>query len=242
MLPPISTREFAGLLRRCKPEGCNFRKIGIKFLSCRKLTLTLGNKGVAFSGGSDSFTLLHLLNQLARTSDSELGLPAEIYAITIDHQLQTLSSEYAIQCAGFARKLNVPHMTMRIDWGSGVFPPKPESGMAFEALARDCRYRQLFDAMTKLDLDCLAMGHHLDDQIETMVMRHTKGTRGAGLAAMRPCRRWGMGSSKPELPLAWFGLSGMKRWIVRPLLTIHKVSIASTSEAKRSNSNNRIDA
>lgn len=112
---------------------------------------------------------------------------------------------------------------MRINWGSGIYPQKPLPGEAFEEVARTFRYRLLFDAMTDLKLDCLAMGHHLDDQVETMIMRYMWGTRGTGLAGMRPIRRWGMGESGPSHSTSWFGVDGMKRWVIRPLLTAHKV-------------------
>jgi tRNA(Ile)-lysidine synthase len=181
------------------------------------------DKGVAFSGGSDSLALLYLLKQVATTTRRGLELPQQIYAITIDHQLQASSSNHAVHCAAWAQNLAVPHKTMKISWGTGLFPPRPATGESFEHLARDCRYRLLFEAMTELDLDCLAMGHHLDDQVETMIMRYMKGTRGTGLAGMRPCRRWGMGSSDQTDPLRWFAHAGMARWIVRPLLMMPKV-------------------
>src|SRR6185437_6878603 len=122
------------------------------------------------------------------------------------------------RCAVLAKRLGVQHRIKRISWGSDIFPQRPSQGRAYELLARDCRYRLLFDTMVELDLDCIAMAHHMDDQIETMLMRHMKGTRGDGLAGMRPYRRWGMGPSND--PLHWFGLGGMKKWIIRPFLPL----------------------
>jgi tRNA(Ile)-lysidine synthase len=63
-------------------------------------------------------------------------------------------------------------------------------------------------------------------------MRHMKGTRGPGLAGMTPCRKWGMGSSSDTDALRWFGLGGMTRWIVRPLLTVPKVQFVWLPESK----------
>lgn len=69
----------------------------------------------------------------------------------------------------------------------------------------------------------IAMGHHADDQVETLIMRIAR-SRAAGIpAGMRRCRRWGMGSSFKNLD--WAGSPGMYRWIVRPLLDVPKVNL-----------------
>lgn len=166
---------------------------------------------------------MHLLKQVASRAGQAEGFPTQVHAITVDHQLQASSEKHATQCAALAQRLAVPHSITRIDWGIPPFPVKPNSGMAVETPARDCRYFLLFDAMSQLGLSHLALGHHLNDQIETMIMRYSRGTRGSGLAGMKRYRRWGMGSSGPSDLLRWYGLTGMGRWILRPLLTIPKV-------------------
>lgn len=57
-----------------------------------------------------------------------------------------------------------------------------------QAAARDCRYQFFEDLMTKHQAKFLALAHHGDDQVETMLMRLAKGTLGAGLAGMQPVR------------------------------------------------------
>jgi tRNA(Ile)-lysidine synthase len=91
-----------------------------------------------------------------------------------------------------------------------------------EEIARDCRYYELHAAMMASGATQIAMGHHLDDQVETMVMRFQKGTRTSGLAGMRNCRRWGMGTGERGA-LTTYGYEGMNSWIVRPLLPFPKV-------------------
>ena len=69
----------------------------------------------------------------------------------------------------------------------------------------------------------IAMGHHADDHVETLIMRLAR-TSAAGIpAGIRRCRRWGMGSSSKSLD--WAGSSGMDHWIVRPLLDVPKVGL-----------------
>lgn len=76
----------------------------------------------------------------------------------------------------------------------------------------------------------IAFGHHLDDQVETAVMRSLRGSSETGLAGMRPCRRWGMGFADSfeagegeTTGLGWAGQHGLNHWIVRPLLQATKV-------------------
>ena len=81
--------------------------------------------------------------------------------------------------------------------------------------------------MKSHNVDTLVMGHHADDQVETMLMRIIRqGGRlqefRPGYAGMKRIRRWGMGSGSPS-DLGWAGIEGMNKWIVRPLLDVTKV-------------------
>jgi tRNA(Ile)-lysidine synthase len=87
--------------------------------------------------------------------------------------------------------------------------------------------------MTREDISVLLMAHHLDDQIETGLMRLARGSGVIGASGMRPVRRWGMGSIKgagsanEELEQWFYGVSGMSRWVSRPLLEFPKVRTSS---------------
>jgi tRNA(Ile)-lysidine synthase len=80
------------------------------------------------------------------------------------------------------------------------------------------------------NIDVLLMAHHLDDQIETALMRQRRSKPAhanarlstTGLAGMRGCRRWGMGDRLGD-EMRFYGIEGMSRWISRPLLTFPKV-------------------
>jgi tRNA(Ile)-lysidine synthase TilS/MesJ len=128
-----------------------------------------------------------------------------------------------------AKALNIPHITAKIPWATGVFPPKPSAGEPIELVARNARFRVLFDTMSQQDAPVIAYGHHADDQVETSLMRLAAGSGELGAGAMKRVRRWGMGVGKADMGLGgsddinFFGYEGMRKWIIRPLLDVSKV-------------------
>jgi tRNA(Ile)-lysidine synthase TilS/MesJ len=78
--------------------------------------------------------------------------------------------------------------------------------------------------MNSVGAETIAFGHHADDQVETFLMRIAKGTSTLGLGGMKAVRRFGMGGVV-DGKMGWFGHLGMKRWIVRPLLSVSKVTV-----------------
>jgi len=76
--------------------------------------------------------------------------------------------------------------------------------------------------MRRHGANAIAFGHHADDQLETFLMRLANGTGFLGLGGMKPVRRFGMGDGSPG-QTGWYGVDGMQRWIIRPLLGVSKV-------------------
>lgn len=152
-------------------------------------------------------------------------------SLTVDHSLQASSADMAAKTAQFSQSLGVEHRTAKITWGQGPFPPRPPPGTPFEETARRARYRVLFDEMTRLDARVLAAGHHLDDQVETALMRLGMKSSLLGASGMKFVRRWGMGDSMEKLD--WAGYEGMRRFIVRPFLGVGKDRILATCEANK---------
>lgn len=186
--------------------------------------MSASSSAVAFSGGPDSTCLLYLLKHLVSAQCSPSHLPQELVAITIDHRLQSNSAEVTRRCADLSKHLRVPHCSLTIPWSSPPFPPLPAENEAFEHVGRNARYHQLFQAMQKEGADVIAFGHHVDDQVETALLRIARGSTEVGAGGMRRCRRWGMGFGNQEGDLGWAGHTGMNKWIVRPLLNVPKVS------------------
>ena len=96
-----------------------------------------------------------------------------------------------------------------------------------EEIGRAARYKILFDAMTREGISILLVEYHLDDQIETGLMRLARGSGIIGVRGMQPMRRCGVGSIKGagavnEESEKWFyGLSGMSRWISQSSCAIY---------------------
>ncbi|KAH6918413.1 tRNA-lysidine synthetase [Coprinopsis sp. MPI-PUGE-AT-0042] len=210
MAGPITLREFAAMLRKCKPPGGWPKTIA-----------------VANSGGPDSTCLLYLFKRISVTFPDEF--PSQILSLTINHDLQRSAGSMSAHCASFAAQLGVEHRTRKIGWGKDGFPEKPSSAI-LEKVAREMRYALLFEEMVRAGSSTLALGHHLDDQVETSMMRIGMGSSVLGAAGMRPVRRWGMTLNMNSEESAV--LQAMRMWQIRPFLEVGKDRILATCEAE----------
>lgn len=221
---PISETEFATMFRDCMPPTGWPTTIGTSLLLNENRILTICFPAVANSGGPDSTCLLFLINRYLRDPAriSSQDCPRRLLSMTVNHGLQLSSDSMAARCEQTANAMCIPHITSTVPWSRSPFPNIPSPGESYERIARDVRYSLLFQAMLQENADVLACGHHVDDQVETMLMRLGRNTTELGAGGMRPCRRWGMGLGS-QGSLGWAGKEGMKRWIIRPLLTVSKV-------------------
>jgi tRNA(Ile)-lysidine synthase len=132
---------------------------------------------VAVSGGSDSVALLYLLHEL----QGRLGITL-IVAAHLNHGLRGVESD--------GDELLVREHATRL--GIGFFVDrstelKPESA-GLEAAAREVRYRFLHRVRAAQLCTCIATGHTLDDQAETVLMRLIRGSGLNGLRGIAPSR------------------------------------------------------
>lgn len=126
--------------------------------------------GLAVSGGSDSTALMHLAAGWAQ----ERGL----HVASVDHGLRAGSHDEALAVARAARALGLPHTVLRWQGWDG-------RGNLQDA-ARDARRRLLADWARAEGLGAVMLGHSLDDQAETVLMRLARGSGVDGLAGMAP--------------------------------------------------------
>ncbi|KAH9079569.1 PP-loop family-domain-containing protein [Lactarius deliciosus] len=157
------------------------------------------------------------------------GLPDAIVSFHVNHNLQANAPKMALAASNTATRFKVAsHVELDVRWGEAPFPARPRDGDAVETLARNARYQLMFDEMVRRNLHVLAVGHHADDQVETVLMRLGAGSSMLGLGGMRPLRRFGMSLGKGANDFGWFGHEGLNRWVVRPLLEVSKDRILET--------------
>jgi tRNA(Ile)-lysidine synthase len=137
-----------------------------------------GVLGIAVSGGGDSVALLMLADRWARARGRR------IEAATVDHGLRPESAAEAGAVAALCARLGISHQTLQagdLRAGGGNLP----------AAARAARMVLLGDWARARGLAAVALGHTLDDQAETVLMRLARGSGAEGLSGMAPTREIG---------------------------------------------------
>lgn len=125
----------------------------------------------------------------------------------------------AEKVSAVTQTLGVVDLQYKIPWGTMPYPELPSPGQAFEETARNARSQTILNALCEHEIHPIAYGHHADDQVETAIMRLSRGSSEQGAAGMRRIRRFGM-----QEGLGPITDRGMSRFIVRPFLAVSKVS------------------
>lgn len=116
---------------------------------------------VGLSGGKDSLTLLKLLAAYRKFSPERF----EMIAVTVD--LGFSEADFS-PLACFAEELGVPYVLEKTDIGEIVFDIRKESNPC--ALCAKMRKGALNAAAVKNGCNKVALGHHSDDFLETMLL------------------------------------------------------------------------
>lgn len=127
---------------------------------------------IALSGGVDSVVLLHLFAQL-RTD-----YPMTLSAIHVHHGISVHADHWAQTCQQLCDQLAIPLQTCNIN-----LHHRAELGL--EAAARSARYA----AFQQQHADFIALAHHRDDQVETLMLQLLRGAGAKGLAGMPVLRQ-----------------------------------------------------
>lgn len=153
---------------------------------------------LAFSGGTDSSALFHLLieNQI----DFDIAI---VNYNTRDTSIQ--ETEYALELVS---DFNSKNSSKKICFTHSV---KLESHSNFEMSARNVRYDFFHSLIKEHSYDNLITGHNLNDKMEWFLMRMTKGAGIKELFGMEPV-------SQKEI-------DSLKYTIVRPLISSSKDEI-----------------
>lgn len=130
------------------------------------------------SGGADSVAMLHFLKQLAARKHFE------VYACHVNHGLRALAARDAAFARGMAAKLGASFVLKKVN----VKALARREKLSIEHAARKARYKAFEEAAKKLGCNKIALGHHLDDHVETMLLNLLRGTKAKGLLGI-PARR-----------------------------------------------------
>lgn len=156
---------------------------------------------IGHSGGLDSQVLLYLAAKF---------LPSDrLLVVHINHHLQQPADSWAAFSVSQAKRLGLKYTTI------DAYPDSDS-----EDAARRARYMAFESVMT--EGDCLLLGHHGDDQVETLLFRLLRGTGLKGLSGIPRKRSLGqgvlyrplLGMLRQELE-AYVALNGLQ-WIDDP--------------------------
>lgn len=152
-----------------------------------------GPVALAVSGGGDSMALLTL------ASEAPAAGRGRILVLTVDHGLREEARDEAEAVASHCAALGIAHRVLR--WTG----EKPANGLM--AAARQARYSLLAGAAEQDGCCMVLTGHTLDDQIETLAMRSSRGG-GPGMAGIAPAT-----------------LHAGRTWFARPLLGLRRAEL-----------------
>ena len=149
----------------------------------------------ALSGGVDSVVLLHLLHELR----PRLGF--DLVAAHVHHGLSPRADDWLAFCATLSARLGLAFLPLRVEVAR-------DDPAGLEAAARRVRHA----ALDGVACDWLALGHHQDDQAETLLFRLLRGTGVHGAAAMRALERGGEGRPGRLRPLLGVRRAAIEAW------------------------------
>jgi len=135
---------------------------------------------IGVSGGPDSLALLHFLWSIRKEYQFYLA------AAHVDHMFRGEESYLEAKFVQhFCEEREIPFEMERINVPDYI----RATGKSSQLASRECRYSFFEKVISKQKLDYLALGHHGDDQVETILMRLTRGSTGearAGIPFSRP--------------------------------------------------------
>ena len=118
---------------------------------------------VGVSGGKDSVALALVLRKLQKY----IGVDFEMVAVTLDLRFDGNDTDYSALEKLFAEH-NIKYVVKRTDIGNIIFEQRKEENPC--SLCARMRRGALHDVTKELGCNKIALGHHLDDAIETFYM------------------------------------------------------------------------
>lgn len=166
-----------------------------KYIKENNLIKSGENIVIGFSGGPDSVMLLYALNELRK----EFGY--NLITVHINHQLR---AEDAVKDEEFSKDFSNSLGVKCISFHMDVNGYAKEHKISVEDAGRRIRYEKFNEVLkSEFQSGVIAVGHHKNDDAETILLNLIRGAGGAGLS----------------------GISDKNNNIVRPLINITKTEI-----------------
>jgi tRNA(Ile)-lysidine synthase len=161
---------------------------------------------VAVSGGPDSVALLHVMHKISHDH-----IPLNLICAHVHHGFRVESDDEAVMVQEMAEGLGIPFVMEAIN----VPAYMKESGKGAEEAARDKRYEFLLKIAKKNAASSIALGHHADDQAETVLLHLLRGSGPSGLVGMK------------------FKRNIKNVELIRPFLRIYKTDLVDVCESEK---------
>ncbi len=153
-------------LQALPPKQAHFCLEVLHFLE--DIDFDLQNKKIllAFSGGLDSSAVLLFFSLIKEKFNLEL------FAVHINHCLREESSEEALHVKTICEDFDIPLIVYKED----IKKIAKEQKKGIEETARDVRYAIFKKELAEKNFDYIALGHHLNDLAEDVLMRQIRGS------------------------------------------------------------------
>lgn len=158
---------------------------------------------IAISGGADSVSLFRALVEFRE----ELSL--ELAVVHVNHQLRENAKEDEKFVKALCKKFDVPCFVKKV----AVKKHMKETGKSLEESARDLRYEAFYEVISEIGFQKLAVAHHLNDSVETILFQWMRGTGLRGMSGIPKSRTLGETKSKRRYQ------------VIRPLIHLSKKEI-----------------
>ena len=130
---------------------------------------------VGVSGGVDSMVLMDIMSQLVDSC----------VVVHCDHMLRSESAKDACFVAMEAQQRGCDFISRSDD----VTARARAGSMSIEEAGREARYALFTQVASDVGATKVVLGHHMDDQAETVLMRLMRGSGSTGLRGWSPCVR-----------------------------------------------------
>ncbi|MEG2868442.1 MAG: tRNA lysidine(34) synthetase TilS [Terrisporobacter sp.] len=138
---------------------------------------------LGLSGGPDSVCLLHILKRLKEQKN------IEVYAAHLNHQIRGIEAQKdALYISQICEKMGITFFVKAINVPEYCKKYK----LSIEEGARKLRYEMFEEIKEKTKSNKIAIGHNLNDQAETVLMRAMRGTGIHGLRGIEYIRENGI--------------------------------------------------